>query len=871
MKRTNSIFVVLIIFSFISFSFKLVFSQDSLETAQMPVTAWLKAGPVQMPLPAFNNASAKKFGVKDLLDFQVLNVKSLRPQTGETLPWKASTVLRWQKVTTGSGSMVALVDSSEKNPEIAWLATYLSIDRWTSAKVSVTTPHLFKAFLDGNEFISKSENSGDAEKTEPVEKEIKLETGKHLLLVEALFDPSEKSDWKISTVLKIPKKFGDEAVKQELLPQHIMDVVNLLEEPAVSDVAISPDGELAALMLKRSLPPGDESETWVELYRVNDGSLLRTYRGGTGIDNIQWAPTGNRFSYTTVKDEKSTLWIVNLSDGTAVPILENIENLSGYSWSPDGSFIIYNITDKPKEDKQDLKRLESLRDRWPWWRDRTFLYRVNVPEGTRQRLTAGKLTTDLQGISPDGRKLLFTREKDDYSVRPYTKTSLYTLDLQTLQMDSLWSGQWFNDARWSPDGKKLLLTGGPSMFGELGINVPDGRTPNDYDIQGYLMDVESKKIEPLTRDFDPSIDHAYWLKENEIYFTTTDRSDAHLYRLDLNKKKFKLIETGVDVVNRLSLAKNRPDAIYTGSSVSTPLKAYSIDLIKGKYKVLSDPAADDFQYVQFGKVESWDFKNERGTTIQGRVYYPPDFDPAEKYPCIVYYYGGTTPVERDFGGRYPKNLWAAQGYVVYVLQPSGAIGYGQAFSSWHVNDWGKEVAGEIIDGVKQFLAAHPFVDRARVGAIGASYGGFMTMLLVTKTDLFAAAVSHAGISDISSYWGEGYWGYLYSAVATANSFPWNRKDIYVGQSPLYSADKIHTPLLLVNGTADTNVPTGESNQLFTALKLLGRTVEYVQVPGANHWVVKYGQRKIWTKTIMAWFDKWLKDQPAWWGDLYPAQ
>ena len=224
---------------------------------------------------------------------------------------------------------------------------------------------------------------------------------------------------------------------------------------------------------------------------------------------------------------------------------------------------------------------------------------------------------------------------------------------------------------------------------------------------------------------------------------------------------------------------------------------------------------------------------------------------------------------RDFGGRYPKNLYAAQGYVVYVLQPSGATGFGQEFSALHVNDWGIIVADEIIDGAKKFLAAHPFIDEKRVGCIGASFGGFMTMLLQTRTDMFAAAIAHAGISSISSYWGEGYWGYLYSAVATANSFPWNRKDIYIDQSPLFHADKIKTPLLLLHGSVDTNVPPGESRQLYAALKLLGREVELIEVEGQNHHILTYNKRIKWTKSIIAWFDKWLKDQPQWWEDLYP--
>jgi dipeptidyl aminopeptidase/acylaminoacyl peptidase len=179
-------------------------------------------------------------------------------------------------------------------------------------------------------------------------------------------------------------------------------------------------------------------------------------------------------------------------------------------------------------------------------------------------------------------------------------------------------------------------------------------------------------------------------------------------------------------------------------------------------------------------------------------------------------------------------MYAAQGYVVYTLNPSGTTGFGQEFSARHVNAWGKVTADEIIKGTETFCQEHPFVDAKKIGCIGASYGGFMTQYLQTRTDLFAAAISHAGISALSSYWGEGYWGYGYCAVANAGSYPWNNAELFTKQSPLFNADKIKTPLLLLHGNADTNVPVGESIQMFAALKLLGKTVEFIQVDGENH-------------------------------------
>jgi dipeptidyl aminopeptidase/acylaminoacyl peptidase len=182
--------------------------------------------------------------------------------------------------------------------------------------------------------------------------------------------------------------------------------------------------------------------------------------------------------------------------------------------------------------------------------------------------------------------------------------------------------------------------------------------------------------------------------------------------------------------------------------------------------------------------------------------------------------------------------------------------------------WGGQTAEELSEGVQQFVAEHSFIDPARIGTLGASYGGFMTMYLLTRTDIFAAAVSHAGISSLSSYWGEGFWGFGYSGHASPGSFPWNNHDLYVGQSPLFHADRIHTPLLLTHGKDDTNVPVGESIQMYVALKLLGRPVELIRIENEDHSIRQYARRIAFNHSIYAWFTKWLKDDPRWWNSLY---
>jgi dipeptidyl aminopeptidase/acylaminoacyl peptidase len=325
------------------------------------------------------------------------------------------------------------------------------------------------------------------------------------------------------------------------------------------------------------------------------------------------------------------------------------------------------------------------------------------------------------------------------------------------------------------------------------------------------------------------------------------------------------------MIGSLDFAKGKQQAVYLGSGTNSWPKAYSIDLKTGKTKLIDDSDAVNYAHVKLGEVKDWEFVSKRGQRVIGRYYLPPNFDEKKKYPTIVYYYGGTTPVGRDFGGRYPKQHYAANGFVVLVLQPSGTIGFGQEFSAAHVNAWGEITADEIIEGTIKFSAQHNFVNVDKIGCMGASYGGFMTMYLLTQTDIFATAISHAGISSISSYWGEGFWGYSYSAEASANSFPWNNRELYIDKSPLFNAHKVVTPLLLLHGADDTNVPVGESIQMFTALKLLGKPVDHIQIKGEDHHILKYGRRIEWTNTILAYFTKHLKGEEGWWNEMYPTQ
>jgi dipeptidyl aminopeptidase/acylaminoacyl peptidase len=839
---------------------------------KIPIKEWLTVGPFKLSLPVLQKDTNMANTLKELLEFDQINVFNEWINQGDELKWDKQTSKQWKAVNAPDGKLNLSIESPT-NPEVYFLTTYIEAEQFTKLKLEFSSCYLFSIYLNGDEIISKKTAQNNVDtigcKPETLNKDINLETGKHILLIKSLKNPDTDNGWDFTASVIIDSAFSNAALHLTTSPIHFTSIKNLLEDPKIGSIAISSDGELAAVGISQIKDESGNKDSWIDIYETKTGNLFTSYKGLSNISSLKWVPKIKAFTFLSSSKEKQSLWIVDLSTRKTEPILEEVKDLSGYTWSPDGSYIIYSITQKPEEDKTGLKKHKDLNDRWPWARHATDLYRIHFPSKVKSRLTGSQYSLQLQSINSNGEKLLLSTTQYEPTERPYSFTTFFILDLNSMRCDSLTSLAWSSSAQFSPEGNKILFLGGPSAFGAAGINLPEGMIPNDYDGQAYIYDLISGNVEAISREFNPGITSAYWTKNGQsIYFSTRDKSFQNLYRYDLKTKKYFLVNLGISVLDNIDFADDKAAAIYKGSSATETEKLFYIDFNNKNSKLLFDPNTESYRYIQVGRTEEWTFQNSRDEDIDGLVYYPPDFNQNRKYPCIVYFYGGTNPVEQSFEGRYPKNLWAAHDYIVYVLQPSGAVGYGQRFSAYHVNDWGKITADEIIKGTKEFLEAHPFVDPARVGCIGASYGGFMTLNILTKTDMFAAAVSHAGISSLASYWGEGYWGYLYSAVATANSFPWNRKDIYVDHSPLYNANKITTPLLLLHGASDTNVPSGESLQMFTALKLLGKEVEFVEVAGQDHHILEYGKRKQWTKTIIAWFDKYLKIQPEWWNSLY---
>ena len=834
----------------------------ALSAQELLVDKWLTAGSIQVFEPALSqkeNTQGEKFKATELLKSQLIALESITPQEGTSIK---GTSLIWNAKTVDSDSTLRY-SFSEEGYRIAFISAYVSTENFWKGMLSIESSEAFEIYVNDSKLADRYSASNEAK---PISKEVKLTPGKHRFLVKVLLTDTTSQVSTLKATLKPSENFIAESLAISTNPEKPLTLSTLLEGPKLSNINISATGDLA-LVTTYELDTEKEKNSWFrKVIRLSDRKVLSAFRQSE-VSSVQWMPKGNKLSYIA----GGSLWIFDFDKLDEVKILDNAKEVSGYTWAPNEQFIIYSTDDKDDSKKGDVKRILTMEDRQAGWRERSFLYRTTIVSGKTERLTWGNQSTWLHDISPDSKNIIFSVSHLDYTERPYDKHSLLKMDLTNFSVDTIFANKLFSlSASYSPDGDKLLITSAPLAFGDLGVNVSDNKLPNGYDTQAYIYDFETKKVDPITKNFNPSIGSTWWCPlTNNIYFNTVDEDKNNVYVYNTKSKSFSLLKLAEEVINRIDFAKTKPVAVYTGNGMNSWNKAYMLDLKTNKSTLIQDVEKDTYKQVTLGNTKEWNFKSSLGKTIKGRYYLPPNFDATKKYPTIVYYYGGTTPVGRDFGGRYPKELYAAHGFVVYVLQPSGAIGFGQDFSAAHVNAWGKVTADEIIEGTKKISAEHAFIDVSKIGCIGASYGGFMTQYLLTQTDIFAAAISHAGISALTSYWGEGYWGYSYSAEASANSFPWNNKDLYVNQSPLFNADKVTTPLLLLHGSADTNVPVGESIQMYTALKLLGKPVELIQFDEENHFIMKYSRRTQWTNSILAWFSMHLKGEDGWWKEMYP--
>lgn len=825
-----------------------------------PVLSFMKAPAVSIPLPA-DSAARTKLSTEKMLDAKKAADWFRRYETQD---W--TTVLP-QTVEGDSVQRVSLAPASGSQAQLNTFTSRLRAARYAKGalKLSLNTPA--ELFVNG---VSKIRHTATDGKMADKSADIELQ-------------PEEINDIELH-LLSLPEGKGTPMFSLEFVPAKDFENVEIASGAEttrrfsynticlgeqVSRTSLSPDGKYILIYYTTVYGEGDTRSN-AQLREVASNRII----SASLPSQAKWMPEGAQLFYTEKSSAGTyTLCTTSPTDLSRRVVADGLPvQASDMIWLPDAKSFLYYKAQDPKKHEGVMRRYSSPDDRIPGSQDYYDIMLYNVKDATAIPLLQPDCSTSLTDISPDGRRALFLSSRETPSQFPFYDRNIFEMDLSTQRIDTIVAhGGEVTSASYSPDAKSVLITGGPNAFDGIGRNAGSFEWANDFDTQMFILNLADRKVRAITRDFNPAVEGSpVWNRaDGKIYFRGEDGFYMRLYSLDPASLKVKEIPTSADYVRAFSMADRSARYIaYTGMGYTYNGGAWLVDLKSGKSTLLADPKAQEFKGMNFGAEQPWTFTAKSGTVVDGTLTLPPDFDPSKKYPLIVYYYGGTSPSARRSDHPYTPQLFASRDYIVYVLNPSGTTGYGQEYSARHVNAWGEPTADEIIEGVKELCKAYPQIDDKKIGCLGASYGGFMTQYLLTKTDIFAAAVSHAGISNVTSYWGEGYWGYTYDAVAAARSYPWNNPDLFTKHGSLFNADKIHTPLLLLHGNQDTNVPMGESVQLFNALKILGREVEFITVDGQDHVITDINKRRIWHATIMAWFAKWLQDDPRWWDSMY---
>ena len=715
---------------------------------------------------------------------------------------------------------------------------------FAKGKVNVKCESKHKLFIDGNE------QGGDFE----------LVPGRHEVCIK-LLRKGEKPD-----TLRVSVE-SEQALEINPEGKRYWTNADMMHGERINGVELSSSGKYVRIH-KNITYKGGETEgkdIFIDLATGKEFSL----------DGFQrWLPKCDRY-LRSYRETEGTKCYETVEPKTGEKTFIGKYTGKGYAWLTDDlKHFLVTIDEKvPEEKNKDVHQILEPDDRQPGYRNRRNYSLYDIETGINTPITKGARNVYVVP-NKDASRFLVSIRSEELTERPFEFTDLLLLDMKTGKADTLVRHDGFiGSFQFSPDEKYISLTGSPEALGGIGNTLSGDKIPSSYEYELFLINLETKEVSCLTRDFDPSVSSYQWSEQDGMIYALCENRDLKsLYRINPKNGKAEMLQLSEPYIySSFSLSEEKPLLAYIGESSMSTDRCWLRDLKTGKERVLCDINPTRLKDIQLGECHDWNFKAERGDTIYGCYFLPPFFDETKQYPMLVYYYGGCSPVGRLLDSYYNFQEWAAMGYVVYLIQPSGCSGFGQEFASRHVNAYGDYTADDIIQGTKQFCKEHPFVKADKVGCMGASYGGFMTMYLQTVTDIFAAAMSHAGISNPASYWGYGYWGYSYSTTSAAHSYPWNNMELYSGHAPLFNADKVHTPILFMHGGADTNVPINESIQMFTALKLLGRECAFITVEGENHHILNYNKRIRWHDSIMAWFAKWLQDDPTWWNTMYPEK
>jgi len=859
----------------LSFMLTLLATGALAESAQVSITPWLKTQPVPLPLAILDEET----GVEPIplaLDSPPLGVDDLWPAPGDEallapaagVEFKAEQALDFAPLPADGSDAVHL----------AYAVTYLDNPAWQKGKLEVTGRAPFRLFLDGEKVCDRT--AAAAADTDQVSGEVTLDQGwRRLVLVTVASGADNLPGWSLDVHWTPGDSTpGDWKPTVKTDPRHPFDFPDYWSQESVSNAAVTRDGRYLAVRVSGWQGDQGDRTSRLEVWDLVERSQVWNFHGAR-VQDFTWDAAGQRLLLQVGADKGSDLFFWHRSNGLLERIDTGIEHAGSFTWAPDGKVVYYTKTTPHEKGDKPYKAMWGLEDRWHGWRDDSEIWYFAPGTGTHRQLTAMTFGPDGFAVSADGTFLVMKRSVR-LDERPFIGTEIWTLDTRNgeARRVTLFRSYSVGALALSPDGKRVAFS---APMDPVTGNENTNPEHNDNQADLWILDLDRGDLRNITREFEPAVatgsyvtnrgGTVFWDERGKIGFSGLLNKRVKLHFYDPDKDRLEAHELGTPGGSQFAASEGSGTTlVYYGDVMQSPGDVWTLDWKRDRNKRLFSTSPEFSRLISGApRIEDFDYVNSDGVTIPGFLFYPRGYNPRETYPMVVDYYAGVLGFAGGF--YWGSTVLANRGYFVYVPTPRGASGWGQEFADTHSNDWGTLTSRDMNEGVRAIVAEVPGVDGDRVAPVSGSYGGFMTMYLLSMDKdhpdyyPYATGISDYGISNLASYWGKGWWGYLYSDMATAGKYPWNDSQFYVDHSPLYQADNVTVPLLLIHGDADTNVPVSESDQMYTALKVLGREVVFVRFPGEDHGIVGKRTSYLTSKRMhWEWFDKYLKDRPGAW-------
>lgn len=659
----------------------------------------------------------------------------------------------------------------------------------------------------------------------------------------------------------------------------------------ISNIQVSPDQTQILFSIKTYDLKSNNGESNLFTISVNGENLKQITNFKGPKYSAQWRPDGKKIGFLSHGKGGLNIFEIN-PDGSDKKQISMTKGMSSFKYSPDGSKIVFIREVKLEKhhsteletdlNKSNAKVYDDLMYRhWSNYADGTFSHvffaviqngkiqgnGVDIMEG--QAFDAPmKPFGGMEQItfSPDGNHIIYTCKK--MSGKEYafsTNSDLYWYDLNSKITTNITEGMngYDNEPVFSNDGKNIAW---------LSMKT-NGFESDKNDI--IILDIDSKNKTNLTENIDLTVSSFIWNeKGDKIYFKAAIEATYQLFELNVKTKKYKQITEGIH--NYTSLALSGDKLIGGKQSMNHPTDIYSVTIDKGEEKQLTDVNKAIYDKLETGEIEKRWVKTTDGKQELVWVIYPPNFDKNKKYPALLYCQGGPqSAVSQFFSYRWNFQLMAANDYIIIAPNRRGLPSFGQEWNDEISGDWGGQAIRDYISAVDE-IKKEPFIDETKIGAVGASYGGYSVYYLAgVHENRFACFISHCGLFNLESWYGTteelffanhdvgmppsyGLNNDLKKDINHFNPNPEIKRYDYVKNSPHKFVRNWNTPMLIFQGEKDYRVPMGQGLEAFQALQVRDVESRLVLFPEENHWILSPQNGVFWHRQYYDWLDKYLK-------------